>query len=720
LPLTIPVPSVKELSPEELDPLKDALLAHLRSQNAVTRDQVDKNLHVTRGEKVPAYSFTLHFLLETRDAVPRPFVKPFTEEEAQRFPSSGNLSPISPAGIPDLWSFPSEERLDFNPHADSYFLPGTLHVEDCRDCFQRGETGCKACLGKGVEACPTCLGAGRQPCVYCKGTEKVPCLRCGGEGRLSSGEVGGRSAGCDACAGKGKFSCTHCTGGKLSCPVCGGGGKAPCAKCKGQGKMVCGMCGGQKKIISGQAFQASFKPAQARSASLVESGPREVLELALLKTSDAGSIVLGSQESFEKQVQELEVPAPFRKALDELGEREKAHLSPTTRVVKRRLDLAEGFVVRICGYCAGQEFSYWMLPGTNHLIAEKDPLTSFGVSAASSAEEARVAGDWKKAISQAREALAYSPDHVVARDILKTWERKVLQDVLWAGGGGVLFAAMIRSLWIWQFEKGLHKAGTFFWTSGLQFVLGFLGAGILAVILIKTRHYFSRGIVLALGFAGVFLLSTTVGQWATRWKSVRAADQAVLDQEIQGHFIYGFPEVFYEPDFVFLQNLYDKYNETQVDLGRLSEALAVQRELKDDLAVHQEEFNRKVRSLLAAGAVAGQKRAQLTQLRDRYRLMGVDVSLADAALQQKTGGTTKSGTAKSASSSRIKIHSASPSKKKQTLLTPAKKPKASPKSKVSPKAKVRSADSLKNFPPTEPKPSQEELTSAPPKKSWWE
>lgn len=500
----------------------------------------------------------------------------------------------------------------------------------------------------------------------------------------------------------------------------GAGERLPVRSVKGKGKWCAECVGGQKKIISGQAFQASFKPAQARSASLVESGPREVLELALLKTSDAGSIVLGSQESFEKQVQELEVPAPFRKALDELGEREKAHLSPTTRVVKRRLDLAEGFVVRICGYCAGQEFSYWMLPGTNHLIAEKDPLTSFGVSAASSAEEARVAGDWKKAISQAREALAYSPDHVVARDILKTWERKVLQDVLWAGGGGVLFAAMIRSLWIWQFEKGLHKAGTFFWTSGLQFVLGFLGAGILAVILIKTRHYFSRGIVLALGFAGVFLLSTTVGQWATRWKSVRAADQAVLDQEIQGHFIYGFPEVFYEPDFVFLQNLYDKYNETQVDLGRLSEALAVQRELKDDLAVHQEEFNRKVRSLLAAGAVAGQKRAQLTQLRDRYRLMGVDVSLADAALQQKTGGTTKSGTAKSASSSRIKIHSASPSKKKQTLLTPAKKPKASPKSKVSPKAKVRSADSLKNFPPTEPKPSQEELTSAPPKKSWWE
>jgi hypothetical protein len=462
LPLTIPISSVKELSPEELEPLKDALLAHLRSRNAVTRDQVDKNLHVTRGERVPAYSFTLHFLLETRDAVPRPFVKPFTEEEAQRLPSPGNSSPSSPAGIPDLWSFPSEERLDFTPHADSYFLPGTLHVEDCRDCFQRGETGCKVCLGKGVEACPTCLGAGRQPCVYCKGTEKVPCLRCGGEGRLSSGEVGGRSAGCDACAGKGKFSCTHCTGGKLSCPVCGGGGKAPCAKCQGQGKVVCATCGGQKKIISGQAFQASFKPAQARSASLVESAPREVLELALLNTSDAGSFVLASQENFEKQVQEVEVPAPLRKALDELGEREKAHHSPTTRVVKRRLDLAEGSVVRICGYCAGQEFSYWMLPGTNHLIAEKDPLSSFGVSAASSAEDARVAGDWKKALSQAREALSYSPDHAGACDILRTWERKVLQEVLWAGGGGVLVAAVIQFLMDLAVRKGFAQGGNCF------------------------------------------------------------------------------------------------------------------------------------------------------------------------------------------------------------------------------------------------------------------
>jgi hypothetical protein len=94
--------------------------------------------------------------------------------------------------------------------------------------------------------------------------------------------------------------------------------------------------------------------------------------------------------------------------------------------------------------------------------------------------------------------------------------------------------------------------------------------------------------------------------------------------------------------------------------------------------------------------------------------MGVDVSLADAALQKKMGGSPKRATAKSAPASGIKIHSAASSKGKQTPSTPAKK------TKVSRKYKVRSADSLKNFPPTEPKSSQEKSISTPPKKSWWE
>jgi hypothetical protein len=714
LPLLIPILKVQELTPEELDPLKDALLAHLRSQNTATRDQVEKNFHVTRGERVPAYAFTLQLLLETREAVPRPFVKPFNEEEARRIPPASG-SPAGPGvGLPDLWSFPSEERMDFTLHADSYFLPGTLSVEDCRDCFQQGETGCKPCLGKGVESCPTCMGVGRQPCVYCKGSEKVPCLRCAGEGRLSSGEVGGRSAGCDACAGKGKFPCTHCSGGKLTCPACGGGGKKPCVKCLGQGKTVCASCGGQKKVISGQAFQSAFKPVQARSASLVERGPRDVLDLALQKAVDVGSLSLDMKESLEKQVKEADVPTPLRNALNELVEREKSYLSPNTRVVKRRLEMVEGSVVRISGYCSGQEFAYWMLPGTTQLIAEKDPLTSFGVSAATLAEEARAQGDWKKALSQAREALSYSPDHAVARDIFRAWNGKVIQDVVLAGGSGALIATVVQALWFWQIEKGLHKTGPFLWACGLQLTLGFLGAGVLAAILVRTRNYFSRGTVLALGCAGVFLLSTAAGQWSTRWRSVRAADQAVLDQELNTHFPYGYPEVFFEPDLVFLQNLNDTYKGTRVDLNPLQEALALQRALQARLVAQQVEFNEKVKAILLTGGSGVKKKYQLTKLRNRYSLMGVDVTRADEALQEDFTEKENTVPKKSNPTSRIQIRRGTSSKVTQKTSSRTKPRKSSQETKV------RSGESLKNFPPTEPKQPRGKTSSSSSKKAWWE
>ena len=143
MPILIPIPPIHDLSPEELEPLKDALLAHLRSRNAATRDQVDRNLHVTRGERVLAYTFTLHALLETRDSAPLKVVKPCTPEAAKGIPPS---PAAAPQGVSDVWSFPSEERGDFAPHSDTYFLPNTLHVEDCRDCYQKGELGCNCLL----------------------------------------------------------------------------------------------------------------------------------------------------------------------------------------------------------------------------------------------------------------------------------------------------------------------------------------------------------------------------------------------------------------------------------------------------------------------------------------------------------------------------------------------------------------------------------------------
>ena len=121
---------------------------------------MDRNLHVTRGERVPAYAFTLQSLIETRDSVPSKTVKPYSAEAEKDLPPSGEPPP-DPQKT-DIWTFPSEEREDFSSHVGTYFIPGTTRVDDCRECFQKGELGCKACLGKGMESCSACLGAGRQ------------------------------------------------------------------------------------------------------------------------------------------------------------------------------------------------------------------------------------------------------------------------------------------------------------------------------------------------------------------------------------------------------------------------------------------------------------------------------------------------------------------------------------------------------------------------------
>jgi hypothetical protein len=72
-------------------------------------------------------------------------------------------------------------------------------------------------------------------------------------------------------------------------------------------------------------------------------------------------------------------------------------------------------------------------PESKRVVAEKDPLTSFGMTAATSAEEARVAGDWKKALALARESLSFSPDQTIARFVVSAFRRKVVREALVAG-----------------------------------------------------------------------------------------------------------------------------------------------------------------------------------------------------------------------------------------------------------------------------------------------
>lgn len=639
--LLIPIPPVQELSPEELEPLKDALLAHLRSQNATAREQVDRNLHVTRGERIPAYLFTFQGLLESREPISTTVFKPCPPEVAKDLPPPGSLPSESPKGSVDLWSFPSEERGDFTPHSGSYFIPGTIQTEDCRDCHQRGELGCKACMGKGEESCSVCLGAGCQSCIFCKGSEKVNCLRCGGEGRMASGDVGGRSASCDACGSTGKFKCTHCKAGKVTCAPCQGSGKAVCQKCKGPGKITCATCGGHKRNMSGKAFQASFRPFQVRTSSLAEIGPKEALAMALEKTADVGALLLVAVESLESQVKDATVPPAVRLALGELVEQEKSQASPTARVVKRRLDLAEGSVVRISGYCSGQEFSFWISPDTHRIVAEKDPLAAFGSTTASSAEEAREAGDWKKAVALAREALSYSPNQAGARHLLGSWRRKVVGEAILAGGVIGLLGAVGHVMWIDRFEKGLHKTGAMIHAGGLSLLLGPVTALVLLPILLKLYSSFLRRSVLLAGVFSVLIFSVALGRWSSN-NSVRQADQAALDEELNARFKYGVPQVYYEPDLEFLQDLARKYKDSDVDLKRVNEAVAFQTALRAKLARQQEDFDAKARAILSMDAPVGRKRTLLTKLVNDYRLTGVDLSASEKALgtlpvEQKRG-----------------------------------------------------------------------------------
>lgn len=74
VPLQLTTSSPQELSPEDLAPFKETLLAYLRL-HAETRQQVDSNLHITVGEKIPLYTFTLQVLLESRGPKPENVTK---------------------------------------------------------------------------------------------------------------------------------------------------------------------------------------------------------------------------------------------------------------------------------------------------------------------------------------------------------------------------------------------------------------------------------------------------------------------------------------------------------------------------------------------------------------------------------------------------------------------------------------------------------------------
>jgi hypothetical protein len=441
----------------------------------------------------------------------------------------------------------------------------------------------------------------------------------------------------------------------LTCPHCAGGGKSLCSKCEGKGKIVCSSCLGRKKILAGQAFHSAFKPFQAQSAGLVVTGPPEALDMAMKKTIEVGSLNLSTDESFETQVRDAVVPVSLRAALSQLGDRVKPLVSATTHAVKHRLDMAEGSVVRISGYCAGHEFSFWMMPGAEAIFTDKDPLLSLGSSVAEAAEEARSAGDWKKAMDLARETLSYSPTHAGARKITDVWGRKIFLESLVAGvlGGAVAFG--VRALFVFKFEPGLHRVGPILQVGGWQMVLGLLFSLSLIPLLRRLYLFPVRGSVLVFGLLGVFIANALVSRVFFNWDPVLAADRAALEGELRDHFRFGFPAVYCEPDLRFLQALHVRYKDTRVDLGKLRGALDYQLKLREKLVGLQKEFEEKIEGVLGSDASPEKKRKLLLAAREKYKLDGVDVTRVEAALGKVQAKVPPRGMSRAAPPPRIAI-----------------------------------------------------------------
>lgn len=635
MPLQIKISSTQEMTPEAITPFKETLLSYLRARNTQIRKIVDNNLNISLGERIPVYVFTLQALLETRSSKLDDVVKPLSSvPEEDRPPETA--APTEPTGPSDVWQYKSEFRPDFASHDGTYFVPDSRRVQDCTECYQRGIMGCRQCFGKGQETCPTCLGSGSQACLYCRGLMKINCLRCAGEGRLTAAGVHGaaHATRCDACNGSGKFPCNHCAEGRVPCTTCNATGKGPCRRCEGTGKVNCTACGGDKKVISGRAFRAEFRPVQVTASGFAQPGPREAQDLAMGTLKPLGEIAVSTEESFDKQIQTLAGSGGARGTLQILSDRLKIKLTPMTRAAKYRLEVSEGAVVRLSGYCAGQEFAYWMIEGNPTIVAEKDPLASLGDTMAVSAEEAKDAGDWQRAVDLAYETLELSPDHMGAQGILSDWRKKIVSEVF---GGAFLSGLLVAggyATYILTAPKGLHRMGAIGTVSLWQFGVAFAAAMCAIVPFLRLYRSKVRWPALIGVLLSAHLMFGMVAGHGFDWNPVRRADQTALMRELSQRFKFGGAKVYYEPDLLMLRSIEEKYKNSLADLSVVTRAIDKQLELKAAFERDQSTFNEKIAAILKSNQLPPQKREQVEDLRAYYKLMNIDLSAADRALAE--------------------------------------------------------------------------------------
>ena len=677
----IPLTPVEGVTPEEIEALKPVLTAWILSRSHLPAGKV--SLTIERAEKVSAYQLFLQVLQETRLPKLESIIRPFTED-------------MKPVDVPlprekiNVWDYPSEPPLDFQVRREVHLVSPTIQKRDCQDCFKKGQTNCRTCFGKGQSACTACLGAGSQACDLCKGVGRSPCLKCEGQGRIAAGGMTNRTLGtCEVCKGTGRLHCRYCSQGKADCSTCGTTGRQTCPSCAGHGQMPCSSCKGKKQLAVGLAYTAEFRPVQLEGAAMGLPAPPSILDLALAEKKPARAFELSPDGSLEEEVKASSLPDPVKKVLADLLEKSKPASTTSTRPAKRRLTLVEGSMVRLTGTLLDQPFTYWLQPATRAIYVEKDPLKDMGQTNSSAALEAVKTGQWKKACDSAQQTLRFDPKNVEGQGVLRQWSRRTFFESLGFSLSAGAAASLGFASYILFGERGVHKGGPI--SSGVL-TLMVLSAALGVAVWPLAQKMFRRRLRWSVCFGGVLAVLlgfTAAAREFFQWNSLKAGDQEAVDKAMRQHFKFGVSRVYWPPDLAFLEDLNDRYKDSEADLSQVTAAIESQKSLKTQRDALADKFNGELNDVLASSLPWDVKRQKIGNLRGYYALRGVDVSAADKAVKNLTPG---AGSSAYRHAGRLLIKSEPPaprSKSAASVRRPAKKVPAKKTSVSSSKSKKK-------------------------------
>ncbi len=626
--LNLPGAAVRALTEDELKEAKDVLVARAASASRAAPAKMSAQIAMASGEWIPAFQVTLQSFLEMRTPKLEPVTRPFKE---------GMVLPEVPAPVKepfDVWSFPVEPRKDASVQRMVAPIASTLEKKDCTVCLGKGAAPCKACFSKGVVNCDACMGAGSQPCAICKGLSKISCPDCEGTGRIKSGGMTNKMLGpCGSCGGAGKFNCNHCSGGKVDCATCSNAGKKPCPACAGKGRMECASCGGSAKVVVGTGFGVEFRPQQATISGLASPAPQGVLDMALGQKSAPSSAEFASEADFRAAVAGDGIPAQLRTAIEQATARLKPTGS-TVRLGSTKLSVSQGGVWRVTGAFSGHDFAYWIHPQSKSVVAEKDPLKDVSQKSVETAQAALKQGDWETALDAARETLSLDPHHAEAKGLFAEWRGKLVRESLVVGLAGGAVGAAVSAAAIYAADKGLHRLVPAVVSAVMSLAAGSAGAFILLPV---TRRLFpaKKRLMTAGGASlGAMILFFFVTRVVLGWNPVKSADQKALDGEMKEKFNDGVSAVYREEELKSLQDLYDKYKNSQADLSPINTQLQAQLALQAEHEALTKEFAQKLDEALNSNGFLSDKRAKIVELKDYYSLRNVDVTPAEKALQQ--------------------------------------------------------------------------------------